>query len=325
MRSQRLLSMLLLLQVRQRMTARELAGELGVSERTVLRDVLALAEADIPVFAEQGRYGGIVLLPGSRLDVNRLTPSEVDALQLLGLDPSQAAQLGIDTAATRRKLATRPIPARTTIPLSELVMIENRAWFATEVTGADPGALAKDLQAGVRLRITYRRSAHPKPTMITVDPYGLLARAGRWYLVADHRGSPRLFALERLAHWAVLDQSRRLRTDVDLASVSRQLMDDLERGGPLLVTALLDTERLDLARRVLGTRLRTTESVDDHRTRITVTYDELEAVRQLLQFAEHLVIIDPPEAAARLKALALLTAAQYAGGPGQNSVPGGSR
>lgn len=294
------------------MTARELAEELGVSERTVLRDVLTLAEVDIPVFAEQGRHGGIVLLPGSRLDVNRLTPSEVDALQLLGLDPSQAAQLGIDTATTRRKLATRTAPARAmTIPLSELVMIDNRAWFATEVAGADPAALAKDLQSGVRLRVRYRRSAQSRPTVITVDPYGLLARGGRWYLVADHRSRPRLFALERLTRWEILDEPRRLRPGVDLASVGRELMDNLERGGSVVITALLDTDRLDLARRILGARLRTAEAADDHRTKITVSYDELEAVRQLLQFAEHLLIIDPPEAATRLRELALITAGQY--------------
>lgn len=303
--------MLLLLQVRQRMTARELAEELGVSERTVLRDVLTLAEADIPVFAEQGRYGGIVLLPGSRLDVSRLTPAEVDALRLLGLDPSQAAQLGIDTATAQRKLATRPAPARTAIALPELVMIDNRAWFATDVAGADPAALAKDLQSGLRLRISYRRSAQPRPTVITIDPYGLLARAGRWYLVADHRGSPRLFALERLTGWTTLDQPRRVRPGADLASVSRALMDSLERGGSVVITALLDTDRLDLARRILGNRLRTAESTGDHRTKITVSYDELEAVRQLLQFAEHLLITDPQEAATRLRELALITAHQY--------------
>ncbi|MBO0810499.1 MAG: WYL domain-containing protein [Microlunatus sp.] len=329
MRSQRLLSMLLLLQVRQRMTARQLADELGVTERTILRDVQTLAEADIPVYAEQGRYGGIVLLPGSRLDVNRLTPSEVDALRLLGLDPAQAAQLGIDTTTTLRKLRTRAAPARTSIPLSELVVIDNRAWFAADTSGADPAGLAADLQSGRRLRLGYRHSDQRTVSSLTVDPYGLLARAGSWYLVADHRSAPRLFALERLTHWRTLDRPRRLRPGVDLGSVSRKLMDDLERGGELMITALLDTDRLDIARRILRTRLRTAERVDDQRTRITIGYDQLEAIRQLLQFAEHLVIIDPPEAATRLRDLALATAAQYDPGAqydaGQNRVPGGSR
>lgn len=323
MRSQRLLSMLLLLQLRQRMTARQLADELGVTERTILRDVRTLAEADIPVYAEQGRNGGIVLLPGSRLDVNRLTPAEVDALQLLGLDPAQAAQLGIDTTTAQRKLRTRTAPARTSVPLSELVVIDNRAWFAAETSGADPAGLVADLRSGRRLRLGYRHSDQRRTSSLTVDPYGLLARAGRWYLVADHRRTPRLFALERLARWQALDQPRRLRPGVDLESISRELTDDLERRAGLTITALLDTDRLDLARRILGIRLRTAERVDDQRTKITIGYHQLESVRQLLQFAEHLVIIDPPEAAARLRELALATAAQYA--RGQNSVPGGSR
>jgi predicted DNA-binding transcriptional regulator YafY len=312
MRSHRLLSMLLLLQIRQRMTARQLAEEFGVSERTVLRDVLALAEADVPVFAEQGRHGGIVLFPGSRLDVNRLTPSEVDALRLIGLDPNQAAQLGLDISATQRKLATRPTPdTGRTIPLSELVMIDNRGWFEDGPVGSDPASLASDLRSGRRLRIRYRRSSETSPRTLTVDPYGLLSRAGRWYLVADHRGSPRLFALDRLAGWTVLDQPRRLQPGADLASVARRLMDDLERRRSIMITALLDANRVDLARRVLGSRLRTVQSVDDHQVRITVGYDQLDAVRQLLQFADHLVIIDPPEAADRLRQLALATADRY--------------
>ncbi|QGN31487.1 YafY family protein [Microlunatus sp. Gsoil 973] len=311
MRSQRLLSMLLLLQLRQRMTARQLADELGVSERTVLRDVLTLAEADIPVFSEQGRHGGIVLLPGSHLDVNRLTPSEVEALRLIGLDRHQAAQLGIDQTTTQRKLRTRPTPTGQTIPLSELVMIDNRGWFEDEPGGADPASLAADLQFGRRLRIGYRRSSQASPRSLTVDPYGLLSRAGRWYLVADHRGHPRLFALERLARWTVGDQPRRLRAGVDLGSVACRLMEDLERSGSVMITALLDADRVDLARRVLGSRLRSTTRIDDHQARITIAYEQLEAVRQLLQFADHLVIIDPPEAAERLKELALATAGRY--------------
>jgi predicted DNA-binding transcriptional regulator YafY len=109
MRPQRLLSMMLLLQTRHRMTASDLAKELDVSVRTVLRDVTTLADADVPVFAERGRYGGVVLLPGSRLDVSRLSPTEIDTLRLLGLDPGQARQLGVEAPArtAHRKLASR--------------------------------------------------------------------------------------------------------------------------------------------------------------------------------------------------------------------------
>ncbi|MDV6248261.1 helix-turn-helix transcriptional regulator, partial [Rhodococcus opacus] len=77
-RPQRLLSMLVVLRARSRVTAAELAEEFGVSERTVLRDVETLAAADLPVVAERGRYGGIVMLPGRQTDLNRLNASEVD-------------------------------------------------------------------------------------------------------------------------------------------------------------------------------------------------------------------------------------------------------
>jgi predicted DNA-binding transcriptional regulator YafY len=183
MRSQRLLSMLLLLQIRQRMTAREIADELGVSERTVLRDVATLADADIPVFAEQGRFGGIVLLPGSRLDVNRLTPTEVDALKLLGLDPAQAAQLGIDPTTTQRKLTTQPAATRRAIPLSELVVIDNRGWFDPEPAGADPAGMSRDLQLGRRLRISYRSSSERSQRRLIRTACWPEPGAGTWSLI----------------------------------------------------------------------------------------------------------------------------------------------
>jgi predicted DNA-binding transcriptional regulator YafY len=312
---QRLMSILLLLQARHRMTASELADELGVSVRTVLRDVATLADADVPVFAERGRYGGVVLLPGSQLDVSKLSPAEIDALKLLGLDPGQTRELGVDAPArtARRKLASRRHRVRQpALPLSELVVVDNTAWFSPETHGAAVADLANDLQPGLRLRVLYRSSTEREASKRTVDPYGLLAKAGRWYLVGDVDGVPRLFALQRLQNWEIMPESRRLRPGESLASVSRTLSASVENRNGIAVTATLADNRFDLARRILGSRLTRSRPLDAGRVEITVVYNQLEAVRQLLQFGSHLRVTSPPEAQAVMREAATATAALYA-------------
>lgn len=303
-RPQRLLSMLVVLQARRRVTAAELAEEFGVSERTVLRDVETLAAADLPVVAERGRYGGIVMLPGRQTDLNRLNASEVDVLRALGVDMGRARQLGVDAAARDavHKLTARarrtPSTARENdlLPLTEVVTVDNRGWFATE-DRADVAALTRDLRRGRQLAITYRSSGHRDEREIVVDPYGVLSRAGRWYLVADDQGRPRLFALTRLSAWTVLDRPRHLSPGRTLPALARELGDALERREDVVVTSDLATNRLDLARRILGARLRgSSAGPRPDVSRITVAYDSIDGVRQLLQFGEHIEIVGPPEA-----------------------------
>src|SRR5690348_11748838 len=82
MRADRLLSIVLLLQAHQRLTARELAQRLEVSERTVLRDMEALTVAGIPVIADRGAGGGWRLLDGYQTKLTGLKPSEIRSLFL---------------------------------------------------------------------------------------------------------------------------------------------------------------------------------------------------------------------------------------------------
>ncbi|WP_202977429.1 HTH domain-containing protein [Streptomyces sp. E2N166] len=93
-RPQRLIELLAALQARRRATAESLADELGVSTRTVLRDVRALVDAGIPVLTERGKYGGISLLPGDQADLSKLTTGEADLLRAVGLDPERARRVG---------------------------------------------------------------------------------------------------------------------------------------------------------------------------------------------------------------------------------------
>src|ERR1700730_11847947 len=88
-------------QSRQTTTTADLAAQVGVSVRTVLRDLQWLQEAGFPLLIRRGRWGGVPLLPGGMLDTSRLTSSERDHLALYGLDDMQREQLGA-AADTRR-------------------------------------------------------------------------------------------------------------------------------------------------------------------------------------------------------------------------------
>ncbi|MFI8945093.1 helix-turn-helix transcriptional regulator [Streptomyces sp. NPDC053750] len=311
-RPQRLIEVLAALQAQPRTTAEALAGELGVSTRTVLRDVRALVDAGIPVFTERGKYGGISLLPGDQADLSKLTTGEADLLRAVGLDPERARRVGGEAAARSalRKLTPRrsPPPAREDLPLSlaDVIAIDNRPWFGEAAPLPDVAALVRDLRTGRRLRIGYRRSGAAAAEDFVVDPYGLVERAGRWYLVGDRDGRPRMFALTRLRDWTVLDAGRRLRPGADLVGTARDLGDELESRQHVVVTARVDAGSIDLARRILGTRMRTVSDRrdDDGRVEITVAYGHLDGVRQLLQFSDHIEVVDPEPARRLIQRLA---------------------
>ena len=189
--------------------------------------------------------------------------------------------------------------------MSDVVTIDNRAWFSAPDDPASLARLAEDLRRGRRLRVRYRRSGKDTARWRAVDPYGLLLRADRWYLIADADARPRMFALSRLEDWEVLDEPRRLRSGAALSEVARELSRALESRHRVTVTALLDADRVDLARRILGSRLLAVSPADrDARVTITVGYDELNAVRQLLQFSDHIEVLRPQAARRIIRDLA---------------------
>lgn len=309
MKASRLLHLLLLLQTRQRITTTELAESLEVSRRTVLRDVEALSTAGVPVYAERGRNGGIILLPGARLNASHLEPSELEALSLAGLDSTQRERMGLsavwDSAA--RKIAARqaatpeyPSPPR----LADLVLVDSTAWFADSEATVDVAELASALRHRRRLRIHYRRSAENQASTRVVDPYGIVAKSGRWYLVADHQGDGRLFALERLSAYEQLDAPVALRPGETLRTRWAALKERTEQQGRVSVTFRLPEHGLDLARRILGTRIRDVSDAEDGSCTVVVRYPDIESVRQLLQFGNHIEILTPEAARKRISQLA---------------------
>lgn len=310
----RFFALLLTLQTRDCLTTADLADQVGVSTRTVVRDLRWLQDAGFPILIRRGRWGGVSLLPGGALDTARLTPDERDHLALAGLDDAQRDQLG-GRSDGRRALDKvtprgRARPGQL-LPLSAVVVTDNRPWFSVQAGGVEPARLVGDLRRGVRLRVNYRRATESQPTWQVVDPYGLLAKGGRWYLVADKQGSPRLYSLERLADWEPLRVPRRLRAGSTAAQVAAQVTANWENTENLRVEALLSVTQVERAQRILGTRLTVHPPADGERVPVTVSCRVLEDVRQLLPFADHLIVTGPAEARAHLRDLAARTFAQY--------------
>lgn len=173
--------MLLILQRRGRTTARDLALELEVSERTILRDVEVLSEAGVPVYTTQGKLGGIELLDGFQTNLTGLTTDEARSLFLIG-DPKVAHRLGLGSPvrATREKLLTA---------LSAPLAAEAEAladWFLHDPDPWDDqvpphGELRRIAGAIQRRRMVEIYQADND--MVLVRPLGLVLKAGTWHLV----------------------------------------------------------------------------------------------------------------------------------------------
>ncbi|QKW09329.1 YafY family transcriptional regulator [Streptomyces sp. NA04227] len=317
MKSDRLLAILLLLQTRGRFLAQELAERLEVSVRTIYRDVEALSAAGVPVYAERGRHGGISLLPGYRTDVTGLTEDESRALFVLAGTGTHEA-LGLDTAlgsALRKVMAALPAPHRPAAELtSRRILVDSARWRAAPRAGVDLDVLQDAVFADRRLRLRYRHSGAAEPRTYTVDPYGLVAKAGVWYLVADRRGVPRLFRADRIRAATPTSDPVRRRTGVELAQVWEELRRRVEqRPDGITVTVRVRRDRLDMFLRLNAAALR--EPPEDPGEGEWVTarlgFEALPAVRTLLVLTDNVEVLSPPEAREELARAAVAIGAVY--------------
>lgn len=192
MRQSRLLSILLMLQARGRMTAQELADEFEISVRTLYRDIDQLSAAGVPVYADRGRDGGFQLLDGYRTRLTGLTPAEAEALFLSGL-PGPASDLGLGdavAAAQLKLMAALPAEKRTAAArVAGRFHLDLVGWFQHEQSKTVLPALATAVWNARRIRIRYERRAGVVEREL--EPLGLALKAGIWYLVAQAVSAPK--------------------------------------------------------------------------------------------------------------------------------------
>lgn len=199
MRASRLLSIMMLLQARGRMSAESLADELEVSVRTIYRDIDQLSAAGVPVYADIGRNGGFALLDGWRTRLTGLTAPEARALFLSGL-PGPASELGLGdevAAAELKLLAALPADWQSEATrMSSRFHLDPRGWFSTGPRPEFLKAVAEAVWSETRIAIRY--DSWSQISERTVEPLGLVLKGGIWYLVARREDRMRTYRMSQI-------------------------------------------------------------------------------------------------------------------------------
>jgi predicted DNA-binding transcriptional regulator YafY len=233
-RADRLLSILMILQARGRVTAQQLAGELEVSVRTVYRDMDALSAAGVPVYAERGPGGGCSLLDSYRTTLTGLTRDEVRALFMLSI-PAPLAELGVDRelkAALLKLSAALPASRRyDEAHVRQRIHLDSAGWSETVEPVPHLRTVQRALWEDHKLQITYRLPFEAQVEWL-VEPYGLVAKAGAWYLVCARNGSVRTLRVSSMVEAQVTDEESERPPDFDLGTFWQQWCEGIEENRP---------------------------------------------------------------------------------------------
>jgi predicted DNA-binding transcriptional regulator YafY len=221
MRAGRLLSVLMLLQARGRMTAQAMAEEMEVSTRTILRDLDHLSASGVPVWADRGRNGGFQLQQGWSTRLTGLTEPEAQALFLSGL-PGPAAELGLGGAvasARLKVLAALPADWRSDAQrVSSRLHVDPIDWFRAGTRSEYLAEVSDAVWKARRIAMRYESWSGTRDR--EVEPLGLVLKAGAWYMVArpNRKDEPRVYRLANIRALTPLKQTFPYPDDFDLAT-----------------------------------------------------------------------------------------------------------
>ena len=310
MRASRLLTVLLLLQNRGRMTAEELAEELEVSVRTVYRDIDALSASGVPVYADRGRTGGYRLVDGYRTRLTGMTEEEAQSLSLAGL-PVAAAELGLGTvlAAAQLKLyAALPSELRDRAGrVAERFYLDVPGWHRGIESLPALSAVADAVWSSHRIRIRYERWGQ-RVVEREIEPLGLILKAGNWYLAGRCDGTDRTYRISRVLELEDLGEEFERPAGFDLARYWQEWSEQFERRMfPRVAVVRLSPRAQALVPFYAGSvgaralRATTNEPDADGWLTVELPVEPGEpAIGELLRFGPHLEVLAPADLRAEL-------------------------
>ncbi|HYM01483.1 MAG TPA: YafY family protein [Stellaceae bacterium] len=321
MRASRLLSILMMLQTRGRMTAEALAAELEVSVRTIYRDIDELSAADVPVYADRGPSGGFELLDGYRTKLTGLSPTEAATLFLAGL-PGPAAELGLADVLTTAQLkltAALPEGARATAKrVSQRFHLDPVGWFRSADNARFLPIIADAVWNEIELAIRYNRQG--ALVARKVQPLGLVLKGGLWYLVARSGDQLRTYRAGNIAELTPTNEPFTRPEDFDLVqfwtTASRAFEVGLYRGKAVLRVSPRGMMRLDILGSAVTQAASETASAPDAKgwVRVVVPIESTDvAALDLLRLGTEVQVLEPAELRRRVAETAREVARLYGG------------
>ncbi|HEY4723377.1 MAG TPA: WYL domain-containing protein [Anaerolineae bacterium] len=311
MRADRLLTLLMLLQTRGRLTAQELAKELEVSERTVYRDIDALSASGVPVYAETGPGGGCALLDSYRTTLTGLTSDEVRALFMLSI-PAPLDQLGVTQELKQALLklsAALPDARRSDEARSrQRIHLDSTWWFQSEDALPHLATLYQavwvDRKVQLTLRLKFGTFIETQVERL-IAPYGLVAKTNVWYVVCASESELRVHRVSDISMAQLTDEPFSRCVEFDLVDFWQAWCAGVEADrSSYPVTLRLRSDFVPLATHYLGEHVR--EPIEqarppDPQGRITatITFESLEDARSRCLSLGRAVEVLEPEALRR--------------------------
>ncbi|NKE62724.1 YafY family transcriptional regulator [Lentzea sp. PSKA42] len=320
MRASRLVSLLLLLQTKGRMTAQALADELEVSLRTIYRDVESLHAAGVPLYGDAGPSGGYQLLDGYRTRLTGLTEQEAESLFLAGL-PGPAADLGLGdavSAAQLKLMAALPSSMRDRAShMAERFHLDAPAWYYDPERSPFLELVADAVWRERLVEVSYRRWQAPEDVTRVLRPLGLVLKAGRWYLVAQGTSRISTYRVAQIQAATVLDESFARPPGFDLAAHWAASLQDFQARQYTGEAALRLSPRgwESFSSNVLPVVARAAEESavdDDGHIRVTIPIESIgHATGMLLRMGGEVEVLAPDELREHLTAVVRQLASIY--------------
>ncbi len=311
MRASRLLSILILLQLRGRLTADRLAEEFGTSVRTIYRDIDALSAAGFPIYSDRGPGGGFQLIDGYRSHLTGLALDEAEAMFMIGM-PGPATALGIGPAAVQagqKLLASLPATwSQQAARIRARFHLDPVDWYRTAEPLAHLPALAR---AVLHQRVvSMRYDSWSGIREWTVEPLGLVLKAGAWYLVARSGNKTSMFKVSNILSQTVQDAIFERPDDFDLAQYwSKALVqfeNDLRPSHARLRASALGRKRLSALGTYAVNAISAAEMLDkDGWSQLSFPIENIDhAALLLLAIGPEIEVLEPAMLQARLRELA---------------------